>query len=59
MFVFGTADDVFTMAVRIEENGKAFYEGASDKTEEPLVKKLFEELAHIFDFRRIRRTEVY
>lgn len=59
MFVFGTADDVFTMAVRIEENGKAFYEGAAAKTEDPAVKKLFEELAlmeegHVKKFKKLR-----
>ncbi len=59
MFVFGTADDVFTMAVRIEENGKAFYAGAAAKTTEPNAKKLFEELAemeagHIKQFKELR-----
>ncbi len=61
MFVFGTANDVVTMAVRIEENGKAFYEGAAAKTGEPLVKKLFEELAvmedgHIQQFKQLRAS---
>jgi len=59
MFVFGTADDVFTMAVRIEENGKAFYTGAAEKATDPKVKKIFEELAlmeagHITAFRALR-----
>ena len=59
MFIFGTANDVVTMAVRIEENGKAFYEGVAAKTEEPAIKKLFEELAamedgHIQEFKNLR-----
>ncbi|MFH0823863.1 MAG: ferritin family protein [Pseudomonadota bacterium] len=61
MFVFGTADDVFAMAVRIEENGKAFYDGAAAKTDNPKVKKLFEDLAgmeagHIVLFKAFRST---
>lgn len=59
MFVFGTADDVFTMAVRIEENGEAFYSGAAAMTDAPKAKKLFEDLAqmeagHIQAFRKLR-----
>ncbi len=59
MFVFGTADDVFGMAVRIEENGEAFYSGAAAKTHDPGVKKLFEELAemesgHVRAFKALR-----
>jgi len=59
MFVFGMADDVFAMAVRIEENGEAFYSGAAAKAEEPDVKKLFEDLAvmeagHIKAFEALR-----
>ncbi len=59
MFVFGTADDVFTMAVRIEENGNLFYIGAAKKAENPKVKKLFEDLAlmeegHIKAFKDLR-----
>jgi rubrerythrin len=61
MFVFGTADDVFTMAVRIEENGKAFYEGAAGKSEDVQTKELFESLAqmedgHIEQFKALRRN---
>lgn len=61
MFVFGTADDVFTMAVRIEENGKAFYEGAARKSEDDQTKELFESLAqmedgHIEQFKALRRN---
>lgn len=59
MFVFGTADDVFAMAVRIEENGCAFYTGAAEKAQDPAVKKLFVELAemeagHVEAFRSLR-----
>ncbi|MGO9567760.1 MAG: ferritin-like domain-containing protein [Desulfomonilaceae bacterium] len=59
MFVFGTADDAFAMAVRIEENGNAFYAGAAEMTKNPEVKKLFEDLAlmeasHIKIFRTLR-----
>ncbi|MEW6532441.1 MAG: ferritin family protein [Thermodesulfobacteriota bacterium] len=61
MFVFGTADDVFAMAVRIEENGKAFYEGAASGSQNEGVKTLFQELAqmeqgHIELFRALRST---
>ncbi len=45
MFVFGTAGDVFTMAVRIEENGYAFYSGVAATATDPSLKKLFGDLA--------------
>lgn len=59
MFVFGTADDVFTMAVRIEENGYAFYSGAAKKSDNENVKRLFEDLAameesHVSAFKELR-----
>ena len=59
MFVFGTADDVFAMAVRIEENGKTFYTGAAELAKEPATKNLFSDLAameagHIDAFRSLR-----
>lgn len=59
MFVFGTADDVFSMAVRIEENGNQFYAGAAKNADDPKVKKLFEDLAlmeegHIMAFKDLR-----
>ncbi len=62
MFVFGTADDVFAMAVRIEENGSAFYTGAAKKTQEPRVSKLFEDLAlmeeaHVNFFKALRSRQ--
>ncbi len=59
MFVFGNAEDVFAMAVRIEENGNAFYAGAMNRAKDPALKKLFEDLAameegHITAFKALR-----
>jgi rubrerythrin len=59
MFVFGTADDVFAMAVRIEENGKTFYTGAAEKANNSQFRKLFLDLAemeagHIEAFKSLR-----
>lgn len=59
MFVFGTADDVFAMAVRIEENGSAFYAGEAQKSDDVQVKELFQDLAlmeegHIKAFKALR-----
>ena len=59
MFVFGNAEDVFTMAVRIEENGNAFYTGAMNKAKDEGLKKLFADLAameegHITAFKVLR-----
>ncbi len=59
MFVFGTADDVFAMAVRIEENGKTFYNGAAEMAKDPVAKNLFSDLAtmeggHIEAFKALR-----
>ncbi len=59
MFVFGTADDVFGMAVRIEENGMTFYTGAAERADDPQLKMLFQELAamedgHIAVFKNLR-----
>jgi rubrerythrin len=61
MFVFGNADDVFGMAVRIEENGHLFYSAAAKKTQDAVAKKLFEDLAlmeagHIATFKGLRST---
>ncbi|MBW1711144.1 MAG: ferritin family protein [Deltaproteobacteria bacterium] len=39
------ADEVFQMAIMIEENGKIFYEKAQDKIDNPEVKEMFESLA--------------
>jgi rubrerythrin len=59
MFIFGTADDVFAMAVRIEENGHAFYSGAAARANDKGTKDLFASLAnmeagHIALFRKLR-----
>jgi len=59
MFIFGNAEDVFTMAVRIEENGHEFYSEAVRRSKEPVAKALFEELAameagHIVAFKSLR-----
>jgi rubrerythrin len=59
MFVFGTAEDVYDMGVRIEENGHAFYSGAAEKTEDPNMKKMLEDLAamelgHVSAFKKLR-----
>jgi len=60
MLIFGTADDVFAMAVRIEENGQQFYSGAARQAEDPTVKGLFLDLAameegHVTIFKNLRR----
>jgi rubrerythrin len=44
MAVFGAAE-ALEMAVRIEENGAAFYSAAADKTEDSDLRDLFVELA--------------
>ncbi len=44
--LFGfNAEEVFDMAIAIEENGKKFYEDAQKCVSDETVKKLFEELA--------------
>lgn len=59
MFIFGTAEDVFTMAVRVEENGHAFYSGAAKSFSDATIQELFTQLAamensHIHTFRELR-----
>jgi len=59
MFVFGNAEDVFTMAVRIEENGHEFYDGAARRSNDPVSQALFQDLAamekgHITAFKTLR-----
>ncbi|MBW2090920.1 MAG: ferritin family protein [Deltaproteobacteria bacterium] len=39
------ADEVFQMAIMIEENGKLFYEKAQEKIDDPEVKEIFKSLA--------------
>ena len=60
MFVFGTAEDVFTMAIRIEENGYAFYASAAARAENRQIKTLLDSLAqmeqgHAEIFKGLRR----
>ncbi len=60
MFVFGSAEDVFTMAIRIEENGSTFYSLASQISKNPLARDLFRDLAameqgHVKAFKTLRR----
>lgn len=47
MLVFGTVDDVFSMAIRIKENGMALYSGAAKGSEDPVLAKLFSDLASL------------
>ena len=53
------ADEVFKVAIQIEENGKNFYEQAQTKTTDEAVKKLFlylaqEEVKHKEKFSRLK-----
>ncbi|MEW6350490.1 MAG: ferritin family protein [Thermodesulfobacteriota bacterium] len=59
MFVFGTADEVFSMAIRLKENGHAMYAHAAESAQDPVIKKVFEDLAeleqeHIGCFKSVR-----
>ena len=59
MSLLFTADEIFEMGVRIETNGKAFYEEAARKSAETAVREFFRELAawedqHIELFERLR-----
>ncbi|MGC8908055.1 MAG: ferritin family protein [Desulfomonilaceae bacterium] len=59
MFVFGSAEDVFTMAIRIEENGSAFYSMAASRAANPTARDLFRDLAameegHVRAFKTLR-----
>jgi rubrerythrin len=40
-----TGDEIIEIAVRLEENGEAFYNAAAEKATTPGIKALFEELA--------------
>ncbi|MBN1604749.1 MAG: ferritin family protein [Chitinispirillaceae bacterium] len=46
MAVAFNADEIFKIGVQIEKNGHEFYSVAAQKTENPDIKKLLEELAH-------------
>jgi rubrerythrin len=59
MFVFGSAEDVFTMAIRIEENGSNFYSLAAARAANPTARDLFRDLAameegHVRAFKTLR-----
>jgi rubrerythrin len=45
MSYFFNAEEVFDIAIEIEENGKNFYEKAQGKTDVPAIKELFDYLA--------------
>ena len=56
-----SADEVFSVGVQIEKNGRAFYTAAAAKSEDSQMKKLFTELAdwesnHIEFFEHLRAT---
>ena len=53
------ASEIYDIGIRIEENGKAFYLNAFEKTEDGDVKKLFSDLAkwedtHIGIFQKLK-----
>lgn len=55
------ADEVFDIGVQIEKNGRAFYLAAKDRTQDPLLKNMFAELAvwegnHVELFEHLRTT---
>jgi rubrerythrin len=55
------ADEVFEMGMDIEKNGEAYYRKAAELTEDPEVKKIFEELMaaeqqHYETFKRLREN---
>lgn len=55
------ADEVFDIGVQIEKNGRAFYLAARDRTQDPVLKKMFNDLAtweanHIELFENLRKT---
>ena len=50
--------DLLTMAIRIEQNGEAYYRKMAERDQHPIAKKMFEFLAeqesqHVVDFRKI------
>jgi len=54
------ADEVFEMGMDIEQNGEAYYRKAVELTEDPEIKKIFEELmvaekAHYETFKKCER----
>ncbi len=64
MFVFGSAEDVFTMAIRIEENGTTFYSLAAARAADTVARDLFLDLAameegHVRAFKTLRSDLSY
>ncbi len=55
------ADEVFEMGMDIEQNGEAYYRKAAELTEDPEIKKIFEDLmvaeqAHYETFKKLREN---
>jgi rubrerythrin len=55
------ADEVFEMGMDIEQNGEAYYRKAAELTEDPEIKKIFEDLmtaeqAHYETFKKLRKN---
>ncbi len=55
------ADEVFEMGMDIEKNGEAYYRKAVELTEDPEIKKIFEELmtaeqSHYETFKKLREN---
>lgn len=60
MSVFFAGEEILEMAIRIEENGKAFYESLAKSAKEESLRRLFtylagEEKKHIAAFQGLRR----
>ncbi|KMQ50767.1 Rubrerythrin [Chitinispirillum alkaliphilum] len=45
MSIVFNAEEIFSIGIQIEKNGRIFYEQAAKQTSDPQVKKLFSELA--------------
>ena len=55
------ADEVFEMGMDIEQNGEAYYRKAAEMTEDPDIKKIFEDLmtaeqSHYETFKKLREN---
>lgn len=51
--------DAFKQAIRMEEDGKAFYEKAANKTENIMTKRVFTDLAKAEEKHIIKLTQIY
>lgn len=61
MSIFFNADEIFQMGLRIEINGKEFYEAVAKKSSDASMQKLFSDLSkweseHIHFFNRLREA---